>query len=97
MFASPPSHLIGIVVCLAALAQANGLVQQLGHGLVVAVKLALGLGLDETIILQLRHGLVGETLQPKQSRLCVKEGLTYGDQLTCVDSVAPQRMNTCHS
>lgn len=54
--------LVGGGVGGAAGAQADGLVQQLGHGLVVGVELALGLGLDEAIVLQLGHGLVREAL-----------------------------------
>jgi hypothetical protein len=38
-------------------------VQQLGHGLIVGVVLALVAGLDEAIVLQLGHRLAGEALR----------------------------------
>lgn len=55
------SHLVCAVQLWVSLGlrvpQPNGLVQQLGHSLVVGVVLALGFALDEPIVLQLGQGL----------------------------------------
>mmetsp|Transcript_18872 Transcript_18872/g.47860 ORF Transcript_18872/g.47860 Transcript_18872/m.47860 type:complete len:1344 (-) Transcript_18872:168-4199(-) len=67
-------RLVRLGVGLAALAQADRLVQQLGHGLVVGVVLALGLGLDEAIVLQLGERLLGEGLGPERLALALQVG-----------------------
>jgi hypothetical protein len=61
---------VGIIrrwVCVAAAAQSDGLVQQLGHGLVIGMVLALSTRLDEAIVLKLGQRLVGETLKTTKS------------------------------
>jgi hypothetical protein len=62
--------IIGRGICLAAAAQSDSLVQQLGHGLVVSVVLSLGPGLDETVVLKLGQSLGGETLGGGEKGIC---------------------------
>eukprot|EP00955_Chlamydomonas_euryale_P046641 353460-Chlamydomonas_euryale.AAC.20 len=66
--------LVRLVARNRAVTQADRLVQQLGHRLVVRVELALGARLDKTIVLELGHGLLRKRLGPQFLRLGLQIG-----------------------